>query len=189
LIYEVSEFDKYLLITAIEHVKVGKVEEFLEELRRKSPATEVQVLRPDRVAGAEHLFFASLNALNAFKQKTNLCKGLPMEILLFASAQRQIKNAIEELGLKDSPSRLALVAVSKDRGKLENLLEIVLSVTKGKENEGVLDAWSKTKIEVVKKVYSISERELAATTSAKTSIEKALKNSIIGRMAILPTQT
>ena len=189
MIYEVSEFEKYLLITAIEHVKVGKVEKFLEELRRKSPATEVQVLRPDRVAGAEHLFFASLNALNTFKQKTNLCKGLPMEILLFASAQRQIKNAIEELGLKDSPSMLALVAVSKDRGKLENLLEIVLSVTKGKENEGALDTWSKTKIELVKKVYSISERELAATTSAKTSIEKALKNSIIERMAILPTQT
>ena len=189
MIYEVSEFDKYLLVTAIEHVKVGKIEEFLEELRRKSPATEVQVLRPDRVAGAEHLFFASLNALNAFKQKTNLCKGLPMEILLFASAQRQIRNAIERLGLKESPSEFALVAVSKDRGKLENLLEIALSLTKGKENERTLDNWSKTKIDTLKKVYGISERELAATTSAKMSIEKALKNSIIERMAILATQT
>ena len=189
MIYEVSEFDKYLLITAIKHVKVGKVEEFLEELRRKSPATEVQVLRPDRVAGAEHLFFASLNALNAFKQKTNLCKGLPMEILLFASAQRQIKNAIEELGLKHSPSKLALVALSNDRRKLENLLQIVLSLTKGKENEGFLDTWSKRKIEALKKVYGISDRELAATTSAKTSIEKALKNSIVERMAILATET
>jgi len=185
LIYAISEFDKYLLITVIEHVKVGKVEEFLEELRRKSPATEVQVLRPDRVAGAEHLFFASLNALNAFKQKTNLCKGLPMEILLFASAQRQIKNAIETLGLKDSPSKFALVAVSKERGKLENLVGTVLSLTKGKENEGVLDSWSKTKIEALKKVYGISIREIATITS----IEKALKNSIIERMAILATQT
>jgi len=185
LIYKISEFDKYLLITAIEHVKVGKVEEFLEELRRKSPATEVQAIRPDRIAGAEHLFFASLNALNAFKQKTNLCKGLPMEILLFASAQRQIKNAIETLGLKDSPSKFVLVAVSKDRGKLQNLVGTVLSLTKGKENEGVLDSWSETKIEALKKVYGISERELAMTTS----IEKALKNSIIGRMAILATQT
>jgi len=189
LIYEISEFGKYLLITAIEHAKVGHVEGFLERLRRKSPATEVQVLRPNRVAGAEHLFFASLNALNAFKQKTNLCKGLPMEILLFASAQRQIKNAIEELGLEESPSKLALVAISKDREKLENLLRIVLSLTKGKQNKEVLDNWSKTKIEALKKVYSISERELTATTSAKTSIEKALKNSIIERIAILVTQT
>jgi len=189
LIYEVSEFEKYLLITAIEQVRVDKVEEFLKELRRKSPATEVQVLRLDRVAGVEHLFFASLNALNAFKQKTNLCKGLPMEIILWASAQRQIKNAIEELGLKDSPSRLALVAVSNDREKLENLLGMVLSLTKGKENEGLLDTWSKTKIEALKKVYGISERELATTTSAKTSIEKAMKNSIIERIAILATQT
>jgi len=189
LIYEISEFGKYLLTTAIEHAKVGDVEGFLEKLRRKSPATEVQVLRLDGIAGAEHLFFASLNALNAFKQKTNLCKGLPMEILLFASAQRQIKNAIEEFGLKESPGKLALVAVSKDRGKLENLLEMVLSLTKGKENEGALNTWSKTKIEALKKVYSISERELTATTSAKTSIEKALKNSIIERMAILVAQT
>jgi len=189
LIYEISEFERYLLITVIERVKVGKVEEFLEELRRKSPATEVQALRPDRVAGAEHLFFASLNALNAFKQKTNLCKGLPMEILLFASAQRQIKSAIEIVGLKESPRRIALVAVSKDRGKLENLVGTVLSLTKGKENEGVLDSWSRTKIEALKKVYSISERELATTTPGKTSIEKALKNSIIERMAILATQT
>jgi len=189
LIYEISEFEKYLLITAIEHAKVGHVQGFLERLRRKSPETEVQVLRPDRVAGVEHLLFASLNALNAFKQKANLCKGLPMEILLFASAQRQIKNAIEELGLKESPSKLALVAVSNDGGKLENLLRIVLSLTKGKENEGVLDDWSETKIEALKKYYGISERELTAATSAKTSIEKALKNSIIERMGILVTQT
>ena len=189
MIYEISEFEKYLLITAIEHVKVGHVEGFLKRLRRKSPATEVQVLRPDRVAGVEHLFFATLNALNAFKQKANLCKGLPMEILLFASTQRQIKNAIEELGLKESPSKLALVAVSNDRGTLENVLKIALSLTKGKENEGVLDNWPETKIEALKKFYGTSERELTATTSAETSIENALKNSIIERMAILVTQT
>jgi hypothetical protein len=81
------------------------------------------------------------------------------------------------------------VALSKDRRKLKNLLEIVLTLTKGKENEGSLDTWSKRKIEALKKVYGISERELAATTSAKTSIEKALKNSIVERMAILATET
>lgn len=189
MIYEISEFDEYLLITAIEHVKIRHVERFLDELRRKSPAVEIQALRPDRVAGAEHLFFASLNALNAFKQKTNLCKGLPMEILLFASAQRQIKNAIKEFGLRENPSKLALVAVSRDRGKLENLLWMALSLTKGKENEGVLDTWSKTKIEALRKAYGISEREVVATTSAKMSIEKALKNSIMERIAILATQT
>ena len=189
MIYEISEFDNYLLITTIEHAKVGRVEGFLESLRRKSQATEVQVLRPDRVAGAEHLFFATMNALNAFKQKTNLSKGLPMEILLYASAQRQIKNAIEMLGLKENPGKFALVAVSSDRGKLENLLKAVLSLTKGKENETALDKWSEMKIEELKKLYGISERELAATTSTKTSIEKALKNSIIERMAILVTQT
>jgi len=189
LIYEISEFSKYLLITAIEHTKVRHVEGFLERLRRKSPAIEVQVLRPDRVAGAEHLFFATMNALNAFKQETNLSKGLPMEILLYASAQRQIKNAIEMLGLKENPGKLALVAVSNDRGKLENLLKVVLSLTKGVENEAALDKWSNMKIEELKKLYGISERELAATTSKKTSIEKALKNSIIERMAILVTQT
>ena len=189
MIYEVSEFDKYLLVTVIEHVKISKVEEFLEELRRKSPETEVQVLRPDRVAGAEHLFFASLNALNAFNQKTNLCKGLPMEILLFASAQRQIKNAIEMLGLKDESTKFALVAVSNDKGKLKDLLEMVLSITEGKENDAALDIWSKKKMEELKKVYGISERELDATTSTKTCVEKALKNSIIERMAILLTRT
>ena len=189
MIYEIVEFDKYLLITAIEHVRVGHVERFVDKLRRKSSDTEVQVLRPDRVAGAEHLFFASLNALKAFKQKTNLCKGLPMEILLFASAQRQIKNAIEEFGLKKKQSKLALVAVSNDMGKLKNLLRMVLSLTEGKENEGVLNTWSKTRIEALKKAYGIPERELAATTSTRTSVERALKNSIIERMAILATQT
>lgn len=51
------------------------------------------------IAGITHLKACILNALHAFKQKTNITKAINTEILLYISGYRQISRAIKEVGM------------------------------------------------------------------------------------------
>jgi KEOPS complex subunit Cgi121 len=65
---------------------------------------DIQVIDSRYVAGKEHLEFALAQAEKAFQRKTNISKDLMMEALVRASAQRQIKKALETYGVQNSKS-------------------------------------------------------------------------------------
>lgn len=65
---------------------------------------DLQVIDSRYVAGKEHLEFALAQAEKAFQRKTNISKDLMMEALVRASAQRQIKKALETYGVQNSKS-------------------------------------------------------------------------------------
>lgn len=61
----------------------------------------VQIFDPGAVASGEHLKWAYMNALAAFRNRANRSKSLAVEMLLFASASRQISDAVRISGAKD----------------------------------------------------------------------------------------
>lgn len=82
----------------------------------------VQLFNPESVINGLHLKGAYLNALTAFKNKTNRSDSLGMEMLLFASMTNQIGDAIRICGAK-SNKRLVIFASSDSAySKISKLL-------------------------------------------------------------------
>ena len=187
MLKQVKEFRKYLIITGFKDVRIGDAEEFLKTINKeKPPSVEIQFFDASLIATWQHLYFAVLNALTAFKNKTNISKSLAMETLLYASAQRQIRKAMEIMGIKPKTSEMAVLVIGEKLTEVKSALQIVLKFINGKMDEGVLEL-QKRKIELIKKTFGISELELK-TVMKKDDLEDALTRLVIERMALLATQ-
>ncbi len=92
---------------------IGSVEEVMEKVRdfEDAHSSTVQIFRADRIFGGLHLISAVERALRAFEQGRNRSKHLGTEILLYCAAERQIKNAIELLGITAGTNEMAIVLV------------------------------------------------------------------------------
>ena len=77
-----------------------------------SAKSTFQLFDPSSLFSKEHLVLAYENAAAAFKNRTNRSRSISTEMLLFASAQRQISEAIRLSGAKDG-SRFIIFTDSK----------------------------------------------------------------------------
>lgn len=106
------EHGKFLAFLSLKSLEVDDVDLFLSSLREAAEPALVQAFDARMVAGRRHLWFAALLALNAFRDGTNISESLPMELLLQASAQRQIDRALEMLGVKRGRGSVAIVLMA-----------------------------------------------------------------------------
>ena len=74
----------------------------------------VQALDADKVVSERHISFATKKAFAAFSQRRNIAKDTGMEIMRYASGERQIERALG-MGISDGTKRIALILVSLDR--------------------------------------------------------------------------
>jgi tRNA threonylcarbamoyladenosine modification (KEOPS) complex Cgi121 subunit len=79
-----------------------------EELT-KEYGIEIQLLNADLVFGSIHLEVAVEKAERSFEDQRNISRNLATELLLYASAETQISNAIEKIGIKDGIRNVAVV--------------------------------------------------------------------------------
>jgi KEOPS complex subunit Cgi121 len=182
----VKEFRKNCEIVGFKGVEVNETEAFLEAAGRDKPAdVELQFFDADRVATWQHLYFALLNALTAFKNKENLSKSVAMETMLYASGRRQIQKATQLLGIKPASRNIAVLIVG---GKAEIVQKALAKVSKhvgGQLDDSVLEL-SEKKMERVKRAFDISEMELE-TVIEGDDVEKALVDLVVERVALLTT--
>lgn len=182
-----EEFGVYLAVAGFRDVKMADVEDFLESVRKcLAKNVEVQFFDAGLVATWQHLFFAALNALNAFKNGMNISKSLAVEMLLYASAQRQIRKALNLLGIKPNSEAIAVLVVGKKVDDVEAALQAISKIVGGKRDDTVLE-FSQKKIEAIRKAFDISDKELEAVVKGN-DLEQALVNLVIERVALLATE-
>lgn len=75
----------------------------------------IQALDADLVVSERHLVFAARKALLAFDCGRNVAKDPGVEILRYASGERQIERALA-MGVSDSTERVALVMIAPGDG-------------------------------------------------------------------------
>jgi len=187
LIKEIEGFDKYIGITGVRNVRIEDVKSFLDGIRKKTEDVSVQFFNANLIAGPEHLYFAALNALKAFESHLNICKRLALEILLYASAQGQIKKAVELLGVKAQSSEVAVLAIADTEAKVCETLKVISEFIQGKCDDNVIEL-SDTKVEAIKELFGISELELEAKLEKRGFEKEALINLVIEHMALLATE-
>jgi KEOPS complex subunit Cgi121 len=186
----VKEFKKNCEIVGFKGVEVDETEAFLEAINRdKLGGVEAQFFDADLVATWEHLYFAVLNALTAFKNRENLSKSVAMETMLYASGRRQIQKATQLLGIKPASHDMAVLIIG---GKAEVVQEALAKISRriggvgGRLDDSVLGL-SEKKMERIKRAFDISEAELE-TVREGDGLEKALVGLVIERVALLATE-
>ena len=183
----IEETEKYVEITGFRNVRVCDVEEFVKAVRKETPQSIcVQFFDVELVATWQHLYFAVLNALLAFKNGRNVSKSVAMEIMLYASAQRQIRKAIDLIGVKCGSANVAVVIIGERPDSVKALLSVISEAIGAEPDETVLEL-SKRKEQRICEAFGITDRELQAVMK-KNKLEQALVKLVIERMALLATR-
>jgi len=181
-------FNKYIVIAGFRSVKIRNVDKFFILVKEKTGNACVQLFDAKLVAGWQHLYFAALNAVNAFKNKLNISNNLGIEILLYASAQRQIKEAVKLIGIHPTYRKVAVVIVANTRSKASSLLSTISSLlTRSIRDDGLLEL-TDDKVDGVKRLFEISDNELEAKVEKEDGMKEALMDLVIEHVALLVTQ-
>ena len=185
MIKHIVEYDKYFALAGFERVKITNMKTLLTSIRKRIRDASVQFFDADLIAGWEHIYFATINALKAFKNKTNISKNLPVECLLYATAQKQIKVALKLVGIKPTSSSIAVLLITDRKESAKEYLDELSKMLPGIRNDAVINL-SGSKVESIKRLFKITDTELA-TRSEIEGTERALTNLIIEHGALLVT--
>jgi len=104
------------------------------------------------VVSERHVFYAAEKAIAAFQEGRNVAKDLGIEILRYASGQRQIEKALS-LGVSDATERVALLIVDDLEDEEVHRVANALIVP---DDHGSFD------VERVRRFYDISDAEIEA---------------------------
>jgi len=187
MIEKLEDFDQYLVIAGFKNVQISNADAFFKEIREKTHNVCVQFFDAILIAGPEHLRFAALNALNALKNKLNISSSLTMETLLYASAQNQINNAINKLGIKPNSRQVAVLIIAESKDKASRILVTVSKLLPGKRDDSVIEL-SSTKVDGLRKLFQISSLEMEAKTERKGAEKEVVLDLVIEHMALLATE-
>jgi len=185
MLHHLEEYGKYAVITGYRNVSFALAEAFLKANRKQPMLVDIQFFDADLIATQEHLYFAVLNALQAFRGKTAVSKTVAVETMLYASAKRQIQKAIDQIGIKPQTNNMAVVALSDEPSVIEAVLQ-ALSAAIGCEPDDTVLELTKEKQEKISKVFQISPKELEA--QANSDMGEALVDSVVEQVALLSTQ-
>jgi len=177
---------KNVFIVGVENVRIENIDFLFSKLKEKIGDVSFQLFDADKIAGKMHVEFAVLNALKAFKDGRNISRSLPVEVLIYVSAQRQIGKAFQMVGLTSKTKNMVVVILSNIE-QSSKILDEILSLTGGKINNKVLEI-NREKVKIIKKVFGISNLEIKTQMFAGLGLEEIVKKLVIERVALLTTQ-
>jgi KEOPS complex subunit Cgi121 len=183
-----SEHDTVAKVLGFTDVRVNDVTTFMEHTRNTLKPVAVQFFDAERIAGLVHLTFALLNALQAFDQQRNLSKSLEVEVLLYASGQRQIVKAIEKLGLRKDTTTIALLLLGSSEKAINNAEAQVVELVPGKRDDHVIALDREAKHTGLMALFGVTDLELE-TLSPRSNRRQGLAWLIVERGAVLATQS
>jgi tRNA threonylcarbamoyladenosine modification (KEOPS) complex Cgi121 subunit len=189
LILDLSDYGKFLTVSAFRAPQEIDPTGLLKELRARLPSAELQFFDCNHVAGIEHLEMAAVNALHAFRNNINVSRSLSMETLLCASAQRQIDVAIQMLGVTSSSQCVGFVAFSETKDSAELLEDKIAGVIGAELDMSLLEEWSDEKADGIRGMYGIKNAELEALRLPGLEMKEVISKAVVERVALLSTRT
>jgi len=106
--------------------------------------------------------------------------------MIYASAQHQIRKAMELLGVKLTTSKIAVLIIGEKPEDVKSALSVVSKLVNAQKDEKVLDM-PREKAKIIQNTFMISDLELK-TVMKGNNLEKTLTDLVIERMALLAIQ-
>ena len=185
MLYFFEEFNFYVEITGFKGVQFEQTDAYLKGNRRKDKSQKilVQFFNSNFIATHEHLYFAVLNALYAFKNNANISKNLAMETLLYAASQHQIQKAIQLIGLKATTTETAVVIIGETAKQVKEVLDD-LSVSLHTEFCDAVLALTIEKHVLIKQVFNITP-SMVKVAERGHGDDLALVHLVVEKVALL----
>jgi KEOPS complex subunit Cgi121 len=177
--------DQVISILGFRDIKIVDVTAFFECIKVKIHPMTIQIVDASRVAGSRHLFFAYLNAKKAHEQGRRISDNLEMEILLYASGQRQIVKAIDMIGVKPHTSTLAILLSGSSETEVNEAEGLLATSIGGIRDDSVLDVQGKEKIKDLQQIYTITQLEIETMLENSKQIHEVLTWLIVERVSLL----
>jgi len=184
LLFEIKELEECVWISAFD-IKPDGVEDVLRSMQERFPEISLQLVDLDKVAGSRYLLLATFNALKSFRSKQPIARSLSMEILLYVAANRQIGEALKNVGVTANTRRVAAIVVGDSREKALNSAGALREILKKEESDQLVDEWDRTRIEHVRSALGIGDKEIGATLRKNEDPAKAVERLAIERSAML----
>jgi tRNA threonylcarbamoyladenosine modification (KEOPS) complex Cgi121 subunit len=187
MLQRIGEYGKCVEIAGFRGVKFSEAEAFLKKYREETHVNlELQFFDARLVATSRHLYFAALNALQAFANKTNISKSLAVETMLYASAQRQIQKAIRRCGIKPQTTIMAALIIGENPVEIKSVHEAIKVCVGMVPDETVLEM-SRAKAEEIMEAFQIKAEEVNAVIK-DGNLDAAVVSLVVERVALLATQ-
>ena len=184
MLFEIKELEECVWISAFD-IKPDGVEDVLRSMQERFPEISLQLVDLDKVAGSRYLLLATFNALKSFRSKQPIARSLSMEILLYVAANRQIGEALKNVGVTANTRRVAAIVVGDSREKALNSAGALREILKKEESDQLVDEWDRTRIEHVRSALGIRDKEIGATLRKNEDPAKAVERLAIERSAML----
>lgn len=185
-LYEYDGKSKVIGIAEIQNSKNLTQQELVQLAASLSgDSLTVQFLNALLIADEVHLLSAAQNAINAENGEYMLSRSLDVEIIVFASTQRQIGRALEALGVYDGIDNVAVVVVGPDSTSVKDAgKEIIKQV--GKEVVPPFKA-TRNRLDQIRNHYQITDKEIDAIeeSEATESRMSALARCVASRVALV----
>ena len=127
--------DTSLIGVAGGRIQPERADRLFDEAKEVASRLGVEILLMDAemVFGKAHLDSAVVHAFRAFERGTNVADTRMMEVMLYASGERQLSTAIKKMGVKEGTTRVAVVVSEVTK------LDAVLSGLKVERDDAVLE--------------------------------------------------
>jgi len=183
-----KEFNFYAEITGFKKICAEQATAYLKDNRKnKQQHIWIQFFNSNLIATPKHLYFATLHALYAFKNHTNLSKSLAMETLLYASTQHQIQKAIQTIGLKPDMTEMAITIISENKHQITATLNDISQSLQTDPCDAVLDL-TPNKTSQIQQTFNITPSMIQATIKNRETTDLALVNLMTEKIALLATK-
>ena len=154
--------------------EIPTIEEFLLRLNdiASSHGITVQAIDAGKTAGEEHIIAAVEKAVRATARSYNISNDLGMEIMLYASGNRQIKRALA-MGVKTGRNDVVIIAVGENipNAAKSELASLVVAADVMK--------YRHEKRDTIVSFFGITESEIATVGEAK------IPKLVIERVALM----
>jgi tRNA threonylcarbamoyladenosine modification (KEOPS) complex Cgi121 subunit len=184
LLKEIDEYSKCVGIVGFRSICVTDVDKFFKGIDRIGiRGVEKQFFSADTIATWEHIYFAVLDTLIAFRNKNNIANSTAVETMLYASAQHQIKVAIETVGIKTGTVNIAVLTLGDSAKAVTETIRGISRLLKAEPDDTTLDL-TLQKRKTIMKVFKITESELKTVEIGCVDEKEALVNLVVERMAL-----
>jgi len=161
-------------------------EEILSSLRQIAEAQDVQAFDTMAIAGFEHLRAAAVHALRAKRSAKMIARNIGMELLVYASAQRQIEKAIRLVGIREASVAMTVAILSQDEDSCLNACRR-MGEAFGPADDEALNTFTVSKIRRIKSTFNITDGEIRAVRGLFKDTKDALTSLVLERIALVAT--
>ncbi len=184
MIVELKGYGFYLGVLTVREIYVENPELLVRKVREDLSDLNVQILNAENIAGFKHVLVSVLTALEAFNCKLNIAKSIPMEVLVRASTQRQINEALGILGVKRGLCNVAFIIIGEKINRVKEALNDLMECYRNHVDIRLLE---EDRSDRIMEIYGISEENVKSEVEYSKCRWEAVKNLVAEKVALTLT--